>query len=131
MAIAPALAIIFGLVTLLVLAGFWLMKPTVHKNPGVAAYQAPTAKMPEYGREAKSVAAELAAYGAANGENRKPGLLANAQSQQNAAERPSVAAAPKPATRTAQKRQDASPRFGQPEPAAQSAFAQWRFGMFR
>ena len=79
MALAPALVIILGLVSLFAVGGYWLMKPTVLKNPGVAAYQPPAAaKVLDANFEAKQAAAEAAATAAADKENRKLGLAANA-----------------------------------------------------
>src|SRR5919197_541932 len=58
MALAPALAIILGLVSLFAVGGYWMMKPTVLNNPGVAVYQPPAAaKVLDAGSEAKLIAA--------------------------------------------------------------------------
>jgi len=79
MALAPALVIVLSLVALFAVGGYWLMKPTVLKNPGVAAYRPPAAaKVLDTNSEAKLVAAEAAATAAADKENRKLGLAANA-----------------------------------------------------
>ena len=65
--------------------GYWLMKPTVLKNPGVAAYQPPAAaKVLDNNSEARLIAAEAAATAAANKENRNLGLAANASVAPNA-----------------------------------------------
>src|SRR5262245_62493261 len=79
MALAPALVIILGLVSVFAVGGYWMMKPTVLKNPGVAVYQPPAgAKVLDAGSEAKLIAAEASATAAADKENRKLGLAANA-----------------------------------------------------
>ena len=129
MALAPALVIILGLVSLFAVGGYWLMKPTVLKNPGVAAYQPPAAaKVLDANFEAKLVAAEAAATAAAEKENRKLGLAANASvapksvapksADGRAVEGP---ATPKQTTARVQKRHDmpsqAPPRVAQREPA--------------
>jgi hypothetical protein len=141
MALAPAFVIILVLVSLFAVGGYWLMKPTVLKNPGVAAYQPPAAaKVLDPNSEARLVAAEAVATAAADKENRKLGLAANASAAPNA----SVAtkspggraidgravegpATPKQTTARVQKRQDAGqapPRVAQRE-AAPSLFG-WR-----
>jgi hypothetical protein len=85
MALAPALVIILALVSLFAVGGYWLMKPTVFKNPGVTAYQPPAAaKMLDPKSEGKLVAAEAAATAVADKENRKLGLAANASVSPNA-----------------------------------------------
>jgi hypothetical protein len=137
MALAPALVIILGLVLLFAVGGYWLMKPTVLKNPGVAAYQPPAAaKVLDANFEAKQLAAEAAATAAADKENRKLGLAANASVAPNASvttksgdgravEGP---ASPKQTTARVQKRHDvpgqAPPRVAQRE-AVPSLFG-WR-----
>src|SRR5439155_23577506 len=79
MGLAPALVIVLALVSLFAVGGYWLMKPTVLKNPGVTAYQPPAAaKVLDTNSEAKLVAAEAIATAAADKENRKLGLAANA-----------------------------------------------------
>ena len=136
MALAPAFVIILVLVSLFAVGGYWLMKPTVLKNPGVAAYQAPAAaKMLDGNSEAKLVAAEAVATAAADKENRKLGLAANASVAPNASVTTKSAggravegpATPKQTTARVQKRQDAGqapPRVAQRE-AAPSLFG-WR-----
>jgi hypothetical protein len=133
MALAPALVIILGLVSLFAVWGYWLMKPTVLKNPGVAAYQAPTAaKMLDGNSEAKLVAAERAATAAADKENRKLGLAANASAAPKSADGRAVdgPATPKQTVARVQRRHDAPgqapPRVAQRE-APPSLFG-WRFG---
>jgi hypothetical protein len=124
MALAPALVIILGLVSLFAVVGYWLMKPTVLKNPGVAAYHAPAAaKMLDANSEAKLIAAAAAATAAADKENRRLGFAANASAA------PNGPATPKQTARV-QRRHDAPgqapPRVAQREPAP-SLFG-WRFG---
>jgi hypothetical protein len=129
MALAPALVIILGLVSLFAVGGYWLMKPTVLKNPGVAAYQAPAAaKMLDGNSEAKLVAAERAATAAADKENRKLGLAANASAAPKSADGRAVEgpATPKQTVARLQKRHDAPPRVAQRE-APPSLFG-FRFG---
>jgi hypothetical protein len=109
------------------------MKPTVLKNPGVAAYQPPVAaKMLDANSEARLVAAEAVATAAADKENRKLGLAANASVAPKSADGRAVegSAAPKQATARVHKRQDVQtpPRVAQRE-AAPSLFG-WRFGLF-
>jgi hypothetical protein len=135
MALAPALVIILGLVSLFAVGGYWLMKPTVLKNPGVAAYQPPAAaKMLDGNSEAKLVAAERAATAAADKENRKLGLAANASAAPKSADGRAVEgpAAPKQTTARVHRRQDvpgqAPPRVAQRE-SAPSLFG-FRFGLF-
>ena len=117
-------------------APLWLMKPTVLKNPGVAVYQPPAAaKVLDAGSETRLIAAEQAATAAADKENRKLGLAANASANPKSGDsRPAeIAAAPKqtPVQTQArvQKRPDApdQPRVAQRAP--QSLFG-WRFGLF-
>jgi hypothetical protein len=85
MALAPAFVIILVLVSLFAVGGYWLMKPTVLKNPGVAAYQPPAAaRVLDANSEARLVAAEAVATAAADKENRKLGLAANASGAPNA-----------------------------------------------
>ena len=135
MALAPALVIVLGLVSLLAVGGYWLMKPTVFANPGVAAYQAPTttAKITtgnvlDPGSDARRMAAEAAATATADRENRKLGLAANAavtpkSSDGRVAEAPAIPRQPR-----VQKRQETpDPRVAQR--AAQPLFG-WRFGLF-
>ena len=141
MALAPALVIILGLVSLFAVGGYWLMKPTVLTNPGVAAYQPPAAaKVLDTNFGAKLVAAEAAATAAADKENRKLGLAANASVAPKSAAPKSAApksadgravegpATPKQTTARVQKRHDvpsqAPPRVAQRE-AAPSLFG-WR-----
>jgi hypothetical protein len=129
MALAPALVIILGLVSLFAVGGYWLMKPTVLKNPGVAAYQPPAAaKMLDGNSEAKLVAAERAATAAADKENRKLGLAANASAAPKSADGRVVdgPATPKQTVARLQKRHDAPPRVAQRE-APPSLFG-FRFG---
>ena len=136
MALAPALVIILGLVSLFAVGGYWLMKPTVLTNPGVAAYQPPAAaKVLDANFEGKLAAAEAAATAAADKENRKLGLAANASvapksvapksADGRAVEGP---ATPKQTTARAQRRPDvpgqAPPRVAQRE-AVPSLFG-WR-----
>jgi hypothetical protein len=135
MALAPALVIILGLVSLFAVAGYWLMKPTVLKNPGVAAYHAPAAaKVIDAKAEAKLVAAEAAATAAADKENRRLGLAANASVTPKSADGRAVdgPATPKHTTARVQRRQDvpgqAPPRVAQRE-AGPSLFG-FRFGLF-
>jgi hypothetical protein len=131
MALAPAIVIVLGLVSLFAVGGYWLMKPTVLKNPGVTAYQAPAAaKVLDANSEAKLVAAERAATAAADKENRKLGLAANASSAPKSADGRSVEgpATPKQTVARVQRRQDAPPRVAQREPAP-SLFG-FRFGLF-
>jgi hypothetical protein len=123
MALAPALVIVLGLVSLFAVMGYWLMKPTVLKNPGVAAYHAPAAaKMLDAKSEAKLIAAAAAATAAADKENRRLGFAANASAAPKSADGP---ATPKQTARV-QRRHDAPPRVAQREPAP-SLFG-WRFG---
>lgn len=139
MSLAPPLVVTLGLITLLVLGGHWLMKPTVARNPGVAAYQPPAATVLDYGSAARLVAVERASNEVAEKENAKlglrPALVAGGQSQQSVADG-SAAAAPAPKAKTArvQKRQDASgqsqARAPQREPAPFSAFARGWFARF-
>jgi hypothetical protein len=122
MAVAPAIIIILGLVSLFAVGGYWLMKPTVLKNPGVAVYQPPAAtKLLDANSNAKQLAAEAAASATADKENRKLGLAANASvapksADGRAAEGP---ATPKQSTARVQRRHDvqAPPRVAQREPA--------------
>jgi len=135
MALAPALVIVLVLVSLFAVGGYWLMKPTVFKNPGVAAYQPPAAaKVLDANSEAKLVAAEAVATAAADKENRKLGLAANASVTTKSAGGRAIdgravegPATPKQTTARVQKRQDAGqapPRVAQRE-AAPSLFG-WR-----
>jgi len=130
MALAPALVIILGLVSVFAVGGYWLMRPTVLKNPGVAAYQPPAAaKVLDANFEAKQAAAEAAATAAADKENRKLGLAASASVAPNASVATKSAdgrafegpATPKQTTARVQKRHDmpsqAPPRVAQREPA--------------
>jgi len=124
----PALVIVVGLVSALAVTGYWLMKPTVVANPGVAAYKAPAANVLAYGGEARLVAAERAATAVADAENRKlaPAVVSGASD-----DRPAVAAAtPRQTTARVQKRPDApgqnQPRVAQREQAAPSLFGAWR-----
>jgi hypothetical protein len=135
MALAPALVIVLVLVSLFAVGGYWLMKPTVFKNPGVAAYQPPAAaKVLDANSEARLVAAEAVATAAADKENRKLGLAANASVTTKSAGGRAIdgravegPATPKQTTARVQKRQDAGqapPRVAQRE-AAPSLFG-WR-----
>jgi len=137
MALTPALVIVLGLVSLLGVGGYWLMKPTVLNNPGVAVYQPPAAaKVLDTGSEAKLMAAEAAATAAADKENRKLGLAANASANPKSGDaRPAeVAAAPRQTTTQTtprvQKRPDVQeqPRVAQRAP--QPFFSPFRFGLF-
>src|SRR5262245_38392747 len=132
MALAPALAIILGLVSVFAVGGYWMMKPTVLKNPGVAGYQPPAgAKVLDTGSEAKLIAAEAAATAAADKENRKLGLAANASANTKSgdARQPEIVAVPKQTTARVHKRPEApeQPRVAQRAP--QPLFG-WRFGFF-
>jgi hypothetical protein len=130
MALAPALAIILCLVSLFAVGGYWLMKPTVLKNPGVAAYHRPAAaKVLDTNSEAKLIAAEAAATAAADKENRRLGLAANASVARKSADGRAVEgpATPKQTTARVHKRQDPTgqaPRVAQRE-AMPSLFG-WR-----
>jgi len=131
MALAPALVIILGLVSLFAVGGYWLMKPTVLKNPGVAAYQPPAAaKVLDTNFGAKLLAAEAVATAAADKENRKLGLAANASVAPKSADGRAVEgpATPKQTTARLQKRRDVPgqtpPRVAQRE-AVPSLFG-WR-----
>src|SRR5215470_2950013 len=129
MALAPALAIILGLVSLFAVGGYWLMKPTVLKNPGVAVYQPPAGtKILDAGSEAKLIAAEAAATATADKENRKLGLAANASANTKPGEarQPEIVTVPK---QRVQRRPEVSeqPRVAQRAP--QPLFG-WRFGLF-
>jgi hypothetical protein len=136
MALAPAFVIILVLVSLFAVGGYWLMRPTVLKNPGVAAYHPPAAaKVLDANSGARLVAAEAAATAAADKENRKLGLAANASVAPKSADGRAVEGpvAPKQTTARVQKRHDAPgqapPRVAQRE-AAPSLFGPWRFGLF-
>src|SRR5438309_549856 len=123
MALAPALVIILGLVSLFAVGGYWLMRPTVLKNPGVAAYQPPAAaKVLDANFDAKLMAAEAAAAAAADKENRKLGLAANASVAPKSADGRAVEgpATPKQTTARAQKRPDV-PGQGPPRVAQRGA----------
>jgi hypothetical protein len=124
------------LVSLFAVGGYWLMKPTVLKNPGVAAYQPPAAtKVLDNNSGARLIAAEAAATAAANKENRKLGLAANASVAPNASVATRSAdgravegsTTPKQTTARVQKRQvagQAPPRVAQRESAP--SFFGWR-----
>jgi hypothetical protein len=132
MALAPALVLILGLVSLFAVGGYWLMKPTVLANPGVAVYQPPAAaKVLDAGSEVKLIAAEQAATAAADKENRKLGLAANASANTKSgdARSPEVVVSPKQTTTRVQRRPDTpdQPRVAQRAP--QPLFG-WRFGLF-
>jgi hypothetical protein len=136
MALAPAFVIILVLVSLFAVGGYWLMRPTVLRNPGVAAYQPPAAtKVLDANSGARLVAAEAAATAAADKENRKLGLAANALVAPKSADGRAVEspATPKRTIARVQKRHDAPgqapPRVAQRE-AAPSLFGPWRFGLF-
>jgi hypothetical protein len=135
MALAPALVIVLVLVSLFAVGGYWLMKPTVLTNPGVSAYQPPAAaKVLDANSEARLMAAEAVATAAADKENRKLGLAANASVAPKSAGGRAIdgravegPATPKQTTARVQKRQDAGqapPRVAQRE-AAPSLFG-WR-----
>ena len=135
MALAPAFVIILVLVSLFAVGGYWLMKPTVLTNPGVSAYQPPAAaRVLDANSEARLVAAEAVATAAADKENRKLGLAANASVAPKSAGGRAIdgravegPATPKQTTARVQKRQDAGqapPRVAQRE-AAPSLFG-WR-----
>jgi hypothetical protein len=127
MALAPALVIILGLVSLLAVGGYWMMKPTVLKNPGVAVYQPPAAaKVLDSGSEARLIAAEQAATAAADKENRKLGLAANASANTKSAE----VAAPRHTTTQAAARVQKRPDAADQARVAQRA-PQPFFGLFR
>ena len=131
MALAPALVIILGLVSVFAVGGYWMMRPTVLKNPGVAVYQPPAGvKVLDARSDAKLIAAEAAATAAADKENRKLGLAANASANTKPgdARRPEVVTVPKQSARV-HKRPDApeQPRVAQRAP--QPLFG-WRFGFF-
>jgi len=128
MALAPALVIILGLVSLLAVGGYWMMKPTVLKNPGVAVYQPPAAaKVLDSGSEAKLIAAEQTATAAADKENRKLGLAANASGNSRSGDsRPAEVAAPRQSPARVQKRQDAADQARVAQRAPQPFF-----GLFR
>src|SRR5262249_42935424 len=119
MALAPALVIVLGVVSLLAVGGYWLMKPTVLKNPGVAAYRPPAAaKGLDANSEAKLVAAEAAATAAADKENRKLGLAANASVSPKSADGRAVEGSATPRqTARVHRRPDAPPRVAQRESA--------------
>jgi hypothetical protein len=133
MALAPALVIILALVSLFAVGGYWLMKPTVLKNPGVAAYRPPAAaKLIDANSDAKLEAAEQAATAVAAKENRKLGLAANASAAPKSADGRAVEgpATPKQTTARVHKRQEAqAPRVAQRE-SAPSFFGSWRVGFF-
>jgi len=136
MALAPALALIVGLVSLFAVGGYWLMKPTVLANPGVAVYQPPAAaKVLEAGSEVKLIAAEAAATAAANKENRKLGLAANASANSKSvdARPPEVVAVPKQTTAQTTARVQRHPDVPDQPRVAQRApqpLFGWRFGLF-
>ena len=137
MALAPAFIIILVLVSLFAGGGYWLMKPTVFKNPGVAAYHPPAAaKVLDNNSEVKLIAAEAAATAAADKENRKLGLAANASVAPKSGAAPKSAdgraiegsATPKQTTARVHKRQDAP---GQAPRVAQRESGPSLFGLFR
>ena len=137
MALAPAFIIILVLVSLFAVGGYWLMKPTVFKNPGVAAYHPPAAaKVLDNNSESKLIAAEAAATAAADKENRKLGLAANASVAPKSGAAPKSAdgrapegpATPRQTTARLQKRQDAP---GQAPRVAQRESGPSLFGLFR
>lgn len=134
MALAPALAIVLGLVSLLAVGGYWMMRPTVLKNPGVAVYQPPAAtKVLDMGSEAKLIAAEQAATAAADKENRKLGLAANASANSRSGDsRPAEAvAAPRQTTSQTTARVQRRPDAADQARVAQRAPQQPFFGLFR
>jgi len=137
MALVPAFVIILVLVSLFAVGGYWLMKPTVLKNPGVAAYQPPAAaKVLDNNSEARLIAAEATATAAAEKENRKLGLAANASVAPKSGGAPKSAdgravdgaATPRQTTARMQKRQDAP---GQAPRVAQRESGPSLFGLFR
>lgn len=134
MSLVPALVIVVGMVSAFAVAGYWLMKPTIVANPGVAVYKAPAANVLAYGGEARQLAAEQAATAVADQENRKLGLAPTVVATPKASDDRVVAATPRQATARVQKRQDApgqnAPRVAQREPVAPSLFGPWRFGLF-
>ena len=108
-----------------------MMKPTVLKNPGLAAYQPPAAaKVLDAKSASKLVAAEAAATAAADKENRKLGLAANASVSPKSADGRALEgpAPPKQTTARAHRRPDAPgqtpPRVAQRE--AVPSFFGWR-----
>jgi len=139
MALAPALVIAIGLIMLMAGIGYWLLKPTVSRNPGLAAYQPPAATAMDYGSGARLAQAEQAATKVAETENAKLGIRPAAvvgAISPDVADRPSAAGATakqKAKTAHVQKREQTSwqsrSRLAQRERAAQSAFAFW-FGRF-
>jgi hypothetical protein len=132
MALAPALVIILGLVSLFAVGGYWMMKPTVLKNPGVAVYQPPAAaKVLDSGSEAKLIAAEQTATAAADKENRKLGLAANASGNSRSGDsRPAEVAAPRQTTAQSPARVQKRPDAADQARVAQRA-PQPFFGLFR
>ena len=113
------------------------MKPTVLTNPGVAVYQPPAAaKVLDTGSETRLIAAEQAATAAADKENRKLGLAANASANAKSGDsRPAeIAAAPRQTsaqTQTrVQKRPDAADQARVAQRAPPSFFGPFRFGLF-
>src|SRR5262245_33400420 len=140
MPLALPLMVVIGVVTMLAVAGYWLMKPTVVKNPGLAVYKPPAAKVLDYGWGPRLADVELAANEVAHEANEDLGfqasLLARAQSTDSAGERSVAAAEPKQKAKAAraQKRPDAPgqspPRAAPRQGSAQPAFAQWPFRMW-
>jgi hypothetical protein len=135
MALAPALVIILAVVSLFAVVGYWLMKPTVLKNPGIGAYYPPAAaKMLDAKSAAKLVAAEAAATATADRENRKLGFAANASAAPKSADGRAVesSATRRQTSARLHKRPDApghAPRVAERE-SAPSLFGPWRFGLF-
>jgi hypothetical protein len=134
MALGPALVILVPMF-LFAVCGYWLMKPTVLNNPGVAVYHPPAATkvLLDAKSEAKLLAAEAAATTAANNENRKLGLAANASVSPKSVDGGPVEGPAPPKQRSARvrKHQEApghAPRVAQRE-TAPSLFG-WRFGPF-
>jgi hypothetical protein len=135
-AFLPVLVIMLGMVTLLTVAGYWLMQPAVFKNPGLAAYKPPTAAaVLDYGWAERSVEVELAAKQVAEAENAKlavrPALLAGARTTDGLDRLAVTATAPQQKTATARvtKREDApsAPRVAQSDLVS---FVQRWFGSF-
>jgi len=136
MALAPPLVVTFGVIAILAVSGYWLMKPTVRENPGVAVYKPPAANVLEYGWGAKSLEVEQAANGVAEAANAKlklePTAIARAKST-DVVDEAWAAAKSNQKTKAARvpQRQDAS-RQSQPRPAqhAQPTFAQRPFRLW-
>jgi hypothetical protein len=104
------------------------MKPTVLKNPGVAVYRAGGRKDARRQLRSQAGGCRAAAIAAADKENRKLGLAANASAAPKSADGRVVdgPATPKQTVARLQKRHDAPPRVAQRE-APPSLFG-FRFG---